>query len=138
MFTLIIIIALLVFVVGYLKSLTPTQRSITIRYSINVLTLGTVYIFRALKEGFKIMYQAGRVSGTTMAIGGQASFKSMAVTNNEITTEGGAVKIAIKKSQSHGGALGLSNVAADLKAKADANALIVAEREAELEALLAL
>jgi len=137
MFTLIILVAVAIFSFGALKAMTPTQRSITIKYAINLLTLGIVYIFRAGKEGAKIAYQGGRVAGSEMSLSGTSSFKSMAVSNKEIASEGGATKLAIKKSQSHGEALGLSNVAAELKAKADANALLIAEKEAELEALLA-
>jgi hypothetical protein len=137
MFTLIIIIAGLIFAAGYLKSLTPTQRAITIRWTMNKLTLGIVYTARGAKEGAKIAYQAGKYSGSEVALKGMSQFKSMAESNKAIAEEGGSTKIAIRKSQQHGSTLGLSNIADDLKAKADANALKLAEAEAELEAILA-
>ena len=136
MFTIIILIAVVIFSIGYLSSLTPTQRTITIRYTLNICTLGVVYIFRAGKEGSKIAFQGGRVAGNKMALGGMESFKDMATANNTTASEGGAVRIAIRKSQEHGAALGMSDVADNLKKLADADAKLVKEMEAELEAIL--
>lgn len=53
--------------------------------------------------------------------------KSKAEHNKEVADKGGAAKEAIRTSQAHGSTLGLSNIALDLKKKAD-------ELDAELEA----
>lgn len=135
MFTIIILIAVVIFSVGALKSMTPTERSIVIRRTLNMLTFGIVYLFRAGKEGAKISYQAGRVSGATLSLEGQAALKAMKDTNTSVAEQGGAARMAIRTSQSHGEALGLSNISSDLKSKADALDIELAARRAELDAL---
>lgn len=127
MFTFIIIIAVVIFSVGALKSMSPEERSIVIRRTLNMLTFGVVYLFRAGKEGAKISYHAGRVAGATLSLEGQDTLHSMAEHNQSVAEKGGAAREAIRKSQEHGSALGLSNISDDLKAKAD-------KLDAELEA----
>jgi hypothetical protein len=133
MFTFIIIIAVVIFSVGALKSMTPTERSIVIRRTLNMLTFGIVYLFRAGKEGAKISYQAGRVSGATLSLEGQAALKAMKDTNTSVAEQGGAARMAIRTSQAHGEALGLSNISSDLKSKADNLDKLLAEARALLE-----
>lgn len=134
MFTLIIIAAVGIFSVGALKSMTPEERSIVIRRTLNMLTFGIVYLFRAGKEGAKITYQAGRVAGSTLSLEGQDTLHAMAEHNQSVAEKGGAAREAIRVSQSHGSALGLSNISDDLKKKADElDEKLIARRE-ELKA----
>lgn len=133
MFTFIIIIAVVIFSVGALKSMSPEERSIVIRRTLNAITFGTVYLFRAGKEGAKISYHAGRVAGATLALEGQDTLDSMDEHNKSVAEKGGAAREAIRKSQEHGKALGLSDVSDNLKSKADDLDSKVAEaREARL------
>jgi hypothetical protein len=127
MLTLIIIIAVAIFSIGALKSMTSDERSIVIRRTLNLLTFGIVYLFRAGKEGSKITYQAGRVAGATLSLEGQDTIHSMAEHNKTVADKGGAAREAIRTSQAHGNTLGLSNISSDLKKKAD-------ELDARLEA----
>ena len=135
MFTLIIIIAVIIFAVGALKSMTPEERSIVIRRTLNMLTFGAVYLFRAGKEGAKITYQAGRVAGGTLSLEGQDTLHSMALHNKEVASKGGAAREAIRTSQAHGEALGLSNISSNLKQQADELDIKLAEARAKLAAI---
>ena len=134
MFTFIILIAVVIFSVGALKSMTPEERSIVIRRTLNMLTFGIVYLFRAGKEGAKITYQAGRVSGATLSLEGQDALHSMAEHNHSVSEKGGAAREAIRTSQSHGEALGLSNISSNLKSQADELDAKLVARRAELKA----
>lgn len=119
MLFIIITVAIVIFAIGALKSMTPTERGIVIRRTLNICTFGIVYLFRAGKEGAKISYQAGRYAGATLSLHGQDTLAAMADHNNSVAEKGGAAREAIRVSKSHGEALGLNNVASDLKAKAD-------------------
>lgn len=133
MFTLIIIIAGLIFAVGALKSMTPEERSTTIKYTFNLLTLGVVYLFRGLKSGAQVSYHAGRYSGAKLATEGQDTIDHMDTVNYETELAGGATKIAIRKSQDHANTLGLSGIVNEMKTKADAEVEIAnAKREDRL------
>lgn len=134
MFTLIIIIAVAIFAVGALKSMSPEERSVVIRRTINMLTFGIVYLFRAGKEGAKISYQAGRVAGATLSLEGQDTIHSMAEHNKSVAEKGGAAREAIRTSQSHGEALGLSNISSSLKSQADELDAKLEAKRAELKA----
>ena len=130
MLFIIIAVVIVIFSIGALKSMTPTERSIVVRRTLNILTFGIVYLFRAGKEGVKISYQAGRVAGATLSLHGQDTLAAMADHNNSVAEKGGAVKEAIRVSKSHGEALGLSNVAASLKAEADELDVLLAQARA--------
>ena len=134
MFTLIIIITALIFAVGALKSMSPEERSVVIRRTLNMCTFGIVYLFRAGKEGAKISYQAGRVAGATLSLEGQDTIHSMAEHNATVQANGGAAREAIRTSQSHGEALGLSNISSSLKSQADELDAKLEAKRAELKA----
>ena len=130
MFTFIIIILVVAFTVGFLKNLTPAERSIVIRRTINATTYGATAVVKTTKSTVKATYQAGQVAGIEMAISGQDSLKAMAEHNAKVASEGGAVKQAVVDVNKLSDNLGLSNVNTDLAAR-------IAERKAVLEALRA-
>jgi hypothetical protein len=135
MFTLIIIILVAIFAVGALKSMSPSERAIVIRRTLNMLTFGIVYLFRAGKGAASASYQSGRIAGTTLALEGQETLASMKQHNSDVESKGGAAREAIRSSISHADALGLSSMNVDLKAKADALELQLVAKRAELDAL---
>ncbi|MCI4437528.1 MAG: hypothetical protein JHC33_12035 [Ignisphaera sp.] len=126
MFTLIVLVLVVVFVVGALKSMSPSERVIVIRRSLNMITFGAVYLFRAGKGAATASYQSGRIAGTTLALEGQDALKAMKEHNEEVASKGGAAREAVRVSISHADALGLASLNKELKEKADA-------LEAELE-----
>jgi hypothetical protein len=135
MFTFIIIALAAVFAVGALKSMSPSERVIVIRRSLNMLTFGGVYLFRAGKGAATASYHSGRIAGTTLALEGQESLMAMKQHNKDVEAKGGAAREAIRSSISHADALGLSSMNADLKAKADALDAELAAKRARLNAL---
>lgn len=137
MFTFIIIVLVVVFAVGALKSMSPSERTIVIRRSLNMLTFGIVYLFRAGKGAATASYHSGRIAGTTLALEGQESLASMAQHNKTVSEKGGAAREAIRSSISHADALGLSSMNANLKAQADELEIKLANRRAELAAAFA-
>jgi len=130
MFTIIILILVVAFAVGALKSMSAEERAIVIRRTINMVTFGTVYLFRASKAATIATYQSGRIAGSTLALEGQDTLDSMNDHNNEVASKGGATREAIRSSQSHAEALGFTDMNKTLKAKADA---LAAEVEAKRE-----
>ena len=133
MFTIIILILVVAFTVGALKSMSPEERTIVIRRTLNMLTFGTVYLFRAGKAATIATYQSGRIAGATLSLEGQDTLDSMDNHNNEVAIKGGATKEAIRSSQSHAEALGFTDMNKNLKAKADAlDAEVQAKREERL------
>jgi len=134
MFTLIIIVLAAVFAVGALKSMSPSERAIVIRRSLNMLTFGIVYLFRAGKGAATASYHSGRIAGTTLALEGQDSLASMAQHNKDVSEKGGAAREAIRSSQSHADALGLSSMNANLKAQADELEIKLATKIADMKA----
>ena len=128
MLTLIIITLVAVFAVGTLSSLSPDERTIVIRRTLNMLTFGTVYAFRAGKGAVTASYQSGRIAGATLALEGQDSLDSMFTHNETVSAKGGAAREAIRTSHSHAEALGFSTMNKDLRSKAD---LLIAQCEAK-------
>lgn len=135
MFTFIILVAVGIFAVAYFTTLPAVQRRIALAWTFNILTLGIVYLFKGIKGGSKICYQAGRDTAATMAIQSMDTFKSMAETNNDIKSKGGATRIAITKANDHGKVMGMDNIANNLKASADAKVEKLATMTKELEEL---
>jgi len=135
MFTFIIIVLVVIFAVGALKSMSPSERAIVIRNILNKLTFGTVYVFRATKGAATASYQSGRIAGTTLALENQESLMAMKQDNIDVETKGGAAREAIRSSRAHADALGLTSMNADLKAKADALDIELAAKRARLNAL---
>jgi len=134
MFTLIIITLGVVFGVGALKSMSPSERTIVIRRSLNMLTFGIVYLFRAGKGAATASYYSGRIAGTTLALEGQDSLTAMAQHNKAVSEKGGAAREAIKSSQSHADALGLSSMNASLKVQAEELEAKLATKRAAMKA----
>lgn len=137
MLFIIILVVVVVFAVGALKEMSPSERTIVIRRTLNIATFGVVYIFRALRGLVRASYQSGRIAGATMAVQGQDTFDSMYASNVEVEEKGGATKEAIRVSISHEDALGFTGMNNDLKAKADALVKEANARRVERDARMA-
>ena len=134
MFTLITIVLVVAFAIGSLKAMAPDERAIVIRRTLNMLTFGTVYLFRAGKAATIASYQSGRIAGATLSLEGQETLNSMAEHNSEVEAKGGATREAIRKSIDHADALGFTDMNKNLKAKADALEAEVEAKRAERRA----
>lgn len=120
MLTVVILVLGAVFAVGYLKSLTPEERTIVIRRTMNAVTFGTVYLFRTAKATAQVTYYAGEYAGAKMALEGQDTLDYLDNHNNMVEDNGGATKMAIKANQDHATNLGISGMVNDMKARAQA------------------
>lgn len=118
MFTLIIITLVAIFAVGYLRSLTPEERTIVIKRTMNAITFSTVYLFRTAKATAQVSYYAGEYAGAKMALEGQDTLDALDSHNNMVADNGGATKMAIKANQDHATNLGMAGMVQDMKAKA--------------------
>lgn len=134
MFTLIIIIAVIIFLVGVLKELSPEERSIVTKWGKNYIVLALVYLWYGIKSIAQIAWYGGRITGGTLTLEGQEQIEAMAKKNQEFADEGGATKIAIRNAKSHAEAMQVSGIVNSLKAKADTVSAEVEAKRQELKA----
>lgn len=127
MFTIIIIVLVVAFAIGFLKNLTPSERAIVLGRSINAVKYGVTGAAKITKSTVKATYQSGQLAGIEMAINGQDSLKSMDEFNKSVASKGGAVKMAVEDVNALSDRIGLSTVNADLATR-------ISERKAILDA----
>lgn len=121
----IIAVLVVIFAVGAYTQLDAKEKAVVTGRTLNALKYGSVHTIKATKSTLQATYQSGQLAGLELALNGQDQIDSMEKFNKEVSSKGGAVKIAHEDFEKFCKDLGLSNVNRDLR-------VTVATKQAEL------
>jgi hypothetical protein len=109
MLYIIITVLVLVGLVGFFRMLTTEERAIVTRGIINTLSFSSVYMFKASRASVKASYNIGEIAGMHLSLEGQETINGIHSYNTTVSTEGGAVKVAVRTADRHSDAIGATD-----------------------------
>lgn len=132
MLTLIIIIIVAAFAIGFLKNLTAQERAIVMGRTLNATKYGVTGVVKVTKSTVNTVYNAGQIAGIELAIQGQDTLASMNDFNTEVASKGGAIKQAVQDVNNLTESMGLSTVNVDMKKTIQERSKVLAEMRAKI------